>query len=98
MSHDPLDDLLHSWRPEGRLPVRFQTEVWERVAGRSREAVPAPRLSRGAWVLFVAAVLLAFLLATGQASRWEKKRWSELKAQYFQEIDPQALAAAQRRP
>ncbi|MDD2676166.1 MAG: hypothetical protein PHP75_01660 [Methylacidiphilaceae bacterium] len=98
MSRDPLDDLLQNWRPEGRLPVRFQAEVWERVAGRSREAVPAPRLSRGAWFLFVAAVLHAVLLATGQASRWEKKRWAELKAEYFQQIDPQALAAAQRRP
>ncbi|MDD4932098.1 MAG: hypothetical protein PHO89_01340 [Methylacidiphilaceae bacterium] len=97
-NRDPLDDLLRRWHPEGHLPARFQREVWERVALRSREALPPARRSRGAWILFVAASLLAFLLATGQTHRWEEKRWLELKARYFQEIDPQALAAAQKTP
>ncbi|WP_142524881.1 hypothetical protein [Methylacidimicrobium cyclopophantes] len=98
MSHDPLDELLQSWREKGRLPARFQREVWERLALRSREAVPPVRPHRGAWTMLIVASAVAFLLATGQARRWEEKRWTELKAQYFQTVDPQALAAAQRTP
>lgn len=49
-------------------------------------------------MMFIAASLLAFLLATGQARRWEEKRWTVLKAEYFQTVDPQALAAARRTP
>ena len=95
MSSDPLDELLQSWQPGGRLPGNFQAEVWKRVAARSREAVPPIRPSRGAWAMVLAAVLFAFLLAAGQVLRWENERWSALRAQYFQSIDPQALAAAE---
>lgn len=98
MNRDPLDELLQCWRPEGRLPAGFQGQVWKRVALRSREALPPIRPNRGAWLTIVSASLLAFLLATGQVRRWEEKRWTELKADYFQTIDPQALAAAQKAP
>ncbi|QSR83874.1 hypothetical protein [Methylacidimicrobium sp. B4] len=95
MSSDPLDELLQSWRPEGRLPDEFQSEVWKRVALRSRIALTPIRLSRGTWATVLAASLFAFLLATGQVLRWEQERSAALRAQYFQSIDPQALAAAQ---
>ncbi|MGD9896905.1 MAG: hypothetical protein AB7T14_07535 [Candidatus Methylacidiphilaceae bacterium] len=98
MSSDPLDELLRRWQPEGRLPIGFQSRVWERVALRSREALPPSRPSRGIWATVFAASLLAFLLATGQARRWEERRWLELRAEYFQTVDPQALAAAKRKP
>ncbi|WP_020494139.1 hypothetical protein [Verrucomicrobium sp. 3C] len=98
INRDPLDELLRSWRPEGRLPGNFQNQVWERVAFRSQEILPPARRRRRAWMIPAAASLLACLVATTQARHWSKKRWSELRAEYFQTIDPQALAAAQRRP
>ncbi len=98
MSRDPLDELLQSWRPDGRLPEGFQGEVWKRVALRSREALPPIRPNRGAWITIFGASVLAFLLATGQVRRWEEKRWTELRGEYFRTIDPQALAAARKEP
>ncbi|WP_202213098.1 hypothetical protein [Methylacidimicrobium sp. AP8] len=94
MSDDRLDELLQSWRPEGRLPSAFQSEVWKRVALRSQTTLPPARPSRATVAAIFASSILAFLLATSQVARWQRERSAALKAQYFQSIDPQALAAA----
>ncbi len=97
---EALSKLLHTWRPEGQLPPRFQEAVWNRIS--CAEAARTPNLwqvitvwvektfSRPAPAVSYVAVLLFAGLGGGH---WHgegrtAQAASELRARYVQMVDP----------
>lgn len=98
-SPDPLDSLLKSAPVEVRLPMRFQAEVWQRIADRETESPWLPlRVWLEQWAVILvrpryalALVAVAILLGTGAAQIQSARDYSgTMQARYVSMIDPYA--------
>ena len=106
MAKKPLDDLnLQAWKVELELPLRFQAEVWQRIAARA----PARRSKiadlfrnlfavppRPAWAALAVAVSVGSGLGLGYlaADNTRSGALQELQTRYIQSIDPLSHATA----
>src|ERR1035441_9277775 len=96
--HDQrLKALLHEWQPQVDLPVRFESEVWHRIA--------VAQEKRSSWVNFdwlfqitcqprlaFAIVAIAVLLGTGLADWQAQQNYNHAmaasKSRYILSVDP----------
>ena len=99
-NQDPLDAALAAWRVREPLPLRFQEQVWRRIADAGAESTATRwdifrgwlrlAFARPAVALACAAVLLALGSGTGwwQARQKSARVDNELGARYVQSLDP----------
>ena len=96
--HDQqLKALLREWQPEADLPVRFESEVWHRIALHEEkrsswmnfdwllQITCQPRL---AFAIVAMAVLLGAGLANWQAVRSYHHAMAASKTRYILSVDP----------
>jgi len=96
--HDPrLTALLREWQPEADLPVRFESEVWHRIALNEEKRSSwvnfdwlfritcQPRL---AFAIVAIAVLVGTSLANWQALRSYDHEMAASKSRYIHSVDP----------
>lgn len=102
MNDQQLDQVLHEWKAEPRVPADFRARVWERIADRqeNRAQTVAAQLQQWLAGFFlkpapVIALAMAMLTLgagmgwwTGRAERAEA--WRGLEVRYVQSIDPYA--------
>ncbi len=103
---DELEKQLPKWNPDISIPVRFQAEVWQRIAAREaarRDSIwrrvrewistelPKPQY---ATALIALGVTLSIGVAHVQARQTNTKHWGELEARYVTSIDPAVRVAA----
>ena len=96
----PLHQLLAEWKTEGSFPPRFQEQVWKRIdqtaARKSQGSLAAlmhwldDAFRRPALACGYVALLLFVGLGAGywQAQGTMAQSQSELRARYFQSVDP----------
>jgi hypothetical protein len=96
--HDQrLKALLREWQPEADLPVRFESEVWHRIALNEEKRsnfwsfewlfriTCQPRL---AFAIVAIAVVLGTGLANWQAQRNYRHEMAASKSRYILSVDP----------
>lgn len=99
---DPLDEMLRQVRRDVPLPVRFQSDVWQRIADRE---TASPWTPLRAWFEQCAAALIrpryvaatlavAVLLGAGVAQlSTPRPDAATMQARYVASIDPYAARA-----
>lgn len=97
---DPLDQKLKSWKVSTSLPLRFQENVWNRIAALDKSPAVSfrraleERLARAFLRPAFASAYLALLLATGLGTGfWQARAKTAqvdkaLAAKYVQAVDP----------
>lgn len=96
--HDQrLKTLLREWQPKADLPVRFESEVWHRIAMNEEKRSSwlnfdwlfritcQPRL---AFAIVALAVFLSMGLATWQAQQNYHRALADSKSRYILSVDP----------
>ncbi len=93
--HDPLSDLLKTWRHEPPAEPRFKAGVWTRIeTGREKSRTAA--FYR--WALPLAACL-AVVLGVGSAMlEVRQKHTDRMAAAYVRTVDPLQMMAHQSAP
>ena len=94
-NHDPLSDLLKTWRHEPPAEPRFNAGVWARIDAGRKES-PAASFYR--WALPLAACL-AVVLGVGSAMRESRQEHADrMAAAYVRTVDPLQMTARQHAP
>ena len=84
-NHDPLSDLLKSWRHQPSGEPRFNTGVWTRIeAGRKESNV----VSFYRWALPLAASLALLLGVSAAMVQTRQKQADRMAAAYVRTVDP----------
>ena len=108
MDDDSLNKALQSWRIKATLPLRFQEQVWQRIAIAESKATPTWwqtllvriewAFTRPALAASYVAVLLLLGLATGyeQAGHRASQVESQARALYVQSVDPYQMPRDQQ--
>ena len=94
-NHDPLSDLLKTWRHEPPAEPRFNDGVWGRIETSHQESGAA---SFYRWALPLAACL-AVVLGAGTALRESRLQHTDrMAAAYVRNVDPLQMTAHQHAP
>jgi len=93
--HDPLSDLLKSWRHEPPAAPRFNTEVWTRMAAARPET---NLLSFYRWALPLAASV-ALVMGIGSAVQVSRHQHADqMAAAYARSVDPLQMTMPAEHP
>lgn len=94
-NHDPLSDLLKTWRHEPPAEPRFNAGVWARIEAGRKESTS---VSFYRWALPLAACLAVILGATSGLLESRQKHADRMAASYVRTVDPLQMTAHQHAP